>query len=316
MRFENFTKCMAIAALLAWQPIAWADDESSVRLTQSDGVVEIVKAGTAAGAPAREGAVLERGDRLVTRDKSAALLLWSNGSMVKLYPNSEIVLAGVSFDLEKKMEMTLLDLEKGRLFVKAQVPEHLFSEFKIRMGGQELRTQGAEFALTHDADKKSFKALSLLGRLVMDMGAARLRIDDGQQVTANIGSKLAQDDIKPMEDKTRQSLAKVSKDLGGSLLVEEGAGAAGGKLVAKIGGVANRRGSTPYKVNFKALVKGGSGKLKSVTWDFGDGESAATKEAEHTFTQGLYVVILRAEDENGDKASAQTGISVEADCGC
>jgi len=226
------------------------------------------------------------------------------------------VLAGGSFDREKKMEMALLDLEKGRLFVKAQVPEHLFSEFKVRMGGQELRTQGAEFALAHDAEKKSFKALSLSGRLVMDLGTTRLRIDDGQQAAANIGGKLTQDDIKPMEDKTRQSLAKVSKDLGGSLLMEETVGATGGKLVIKIGGVANRRGSTPYKVNFKALVKGGSGKLKSVTWDFGDGESAAGREAEHTFTQGLYVVILRAEDENGDKASAQTGISVEADCGC
>jgi len=84
----------------------------------------------------------------------------------------------------------------------------------------------------------------------------------------------------------------------------------------KIGGVAARRGSTPFKVNFKAVVKGGSGKIKSITWDFGDGESASAKDTEHTFTQGLYVVILRVEDENGEKASAQTGISVEADCGC
>ncbi len=80
--------------------------------------------------------------------------------------------------------------------------------------------------------------------------------------------------------------------------------------------MANRRGNVPFKVNFKALVKGGSGKAKSITWDFGDGESAATKEAEHIFTQGLYVVILRVVDTNGEKASAQIGISVEVDCGC
>ena len=42
----------------------------------------------------------------------------------------------------------------------------------------------------------------------------------------------------------------------------------------------------------------------------------ADARVEHTFTQGLYVVILRVEDESGEKATAQTGISVEVDCGC
>jgi len=155
MKLENFAKCMAIAALLVCHPIAWADEESSVRLTQSDGAVEIVKAGAAAGSPAREGAVLERGDRLVTRDKSAALLLWSNGSMVKLYPNTEIVLAGVSFDLEKKMEMTLLDLEKGRLFVKAQVPEHLFSNSRCAWAGRSCAPRGPSLPLPMTRRRKA-----------------------------------------------------------------------------------------------------------------------------------------------------------------
>lgn len=303
---------LATIVFLLWSALALAQEESAVRITQSDGSVEIVRGGAAR--PAREGDVLERGDRLVCKEKSAAVLLWSNGSMVKVYPNSEVALAGVSFDLEKKMEKTFLDLEKGRIFVKAQVPEHLFTEFKIRMSGLELRSQGAEFALAHDAEKKNVTAWSLLGRLVSDVGTERVRIDDGQQATLAAGAK--PEGVKPMDDKMKQSLAKVSTDLGGSLLVEEGAGASGGKLVAKIGGVAARRGSTPFKVNFKALARGGSGKLKSVSWDFGDGESSTAKDVEHTFTQGLYVVILRVEDENGEKASAQTGISVEADCGC
>ncbi|MBI4753935.1 MAG: FecR domain-containing protein [Betaproteobacteria bacterium] len=307
---------MALAVFLMGSVLAWADEESTVRITQSDGSVEIVKSGAQAGKPAKEGDLLERGDRLVAREKSAALLLWSNGSIVKVYPNTEIALAGVSFDLEKKMEKTLLDLDRGRIFVKAQVPEHLFCEFKVRAAGLDVRTQGAEFALAHDAEKKSVTAWSLTGRLVSDAGSERVRIDDGQQSAIRAGARPGPDDLKAMDDKTKQSLAKVSKDLGGSLLLEEGAGATGGKLVAKIGGVAARRGSTPFKVGFKALVKGGSGKLRSVTWDFGDGESASAKDVEHTFTQGLYVVILRVEDENGEKASAQTGISVEADCGC
>lgn len=307
-------KYVAMAVFLIWSALALADEESTVRISQSDGTVEIVKSGAAAR-PVKEGDVLGRGDRLVVKDKSAALLMWSNGSMVKVYPNTELVLTGVSFDLEKKMEKTLLDIEKGRIFVKAQVPDHLFCEFKLRMGGLDVRTQGAEFATAYDPAKKSFTAWSLYGLLISDYGTARVRIDDGRQGTLTEGAKLTTDDLKPMDDKVRQSLTKASKDMGGSLREAE-LSAPGGKLIAKIGGVSNRRGSAPYKVNFKALTAGGSGKVKSYTWEFGDGEAASGRDIEHTFTQGLYVVILRVEDENGQKATSQTGISVEADCGC
>lgn len=308
-------KRFLIFVLLLVNTFAWADDASSVRLTQSDGSVEIRRSGSQNWQVAKEGDTLERGDRVRTGDKSAAVLMWSNGSMAKLYPATELGLSGVSFDLEKKMETSFLDFSKGRLFVKAQVPEHLFMEMKINMGGLDVRSQGAEFALVYDADKKVYTASTLLGRVVADVGNERLRVDDAQQVNVASGGKPAKDDVKPLDDKVRQALAKISKDLGGSLLVEEVA-ATGGKLIAKIGGVANRRGNTPFKVKFKALAGGGTGKLKSIAWDFGDGEASNAREVEHTFTQGLYVVVLRVEDENGEKASAQTGISVEADCGC
>ena len=306
-------KKLLTAVLLTWCIFAWAEDASTVRISQSDGSVEIRKSGAKDWKPAKEGDTLNRGDRIATRDKSAALLSWSNGSMVKLYPNAEIELAGVSFDLEKKLEQTILELFKGRVFVKAQVPEHLFADFQIRMAGLSTRAQGAEFALNFDPDKKSLTAWTVLGRLVVDAGGEILRIDDGSQAAIQAGAKPGA--AAAMDDKIKLSLTKVSKDLGGSLLIDE-VGAAGGKFAAKIGGVASRRGNAPYKVSMKALTKGGSGKLKSVSWEFGDGESAKTKDVEHTFTQGLYVVILRAEDENGEKATAQTAISVEADCGC
>lgn len=307
-------KKLIALALVMWSVFVWADDASTVRIAQSDGTVEVRRSGASDWQPAKEGGVLERGDRVRAGEKAAAVLSWSNGSMVKLYPNTEIALAGVSFDLEKKMENTFFNLDRGRVFVKAQVPEHLFLEMKIRMGELDVRCQGAEFALVYDPDKKRYTVLTLAGRLIAGGGNERIRIDEGQQAEVTAGDKTG--DAKSMDDKLKQSLAKVSKDLGGSLLGDEVSAASGGKLAAKIGGVASRRGNAPFKVNFKAFANGGSGKLKFIRWDFGDGESAASKEAEHVFTQGLYVVILRLEDENGDKASAQTGISVEADCGC
>lgn len=307
-------KFLAIAVFVFWSTLVSAEDASVVRLSQSDGSVEIRKSGATDWKPVKEGDTLDRGDRIATRDKSAALLLWSNGSMAKLYPNAEMELSGVSFDLEKKLEQTILDLIKGRVFVKAQVPEHLFADYRVRTGGWAMRAQGAEFALNFDPEKKITTAWSILGRVVADSGTQTLRIDEGAQATLQTGAMTGA--TVPMDDKIKQSLTKVSKDLGGSLLVDDVGAAAGGKFSLKIGGVISRRGNAPYKVSMKALPKGGSGKLKSVSWEFGDGESATTKEVEHTFTQGLYVVILRAEDENGEKASAQTAISVEADCGC
>lgn len=310
MRNQLLNVLVAVS-LLGWAGYAKAQ-ETTVRLTQSDGTVEIRK-GEQPWRPAKEGDILGQGDRLRTAEKSGALLIWSNGSMVKVYPEAELMLAGVTFDLERKMEKTVLDLEKGRLFVKAQVPENLFADFKVRMGSLNLRAQGAEYGVKYDPAATSATAWSLLGRLVSDVGTERIRIDDGQQGILRANAK---PDVTLTPDNIQQSLKKVSKDLGGSLLAEEESATTGGKLTVKIGGVKGRRGNTPYAVNFKARVSGGSGKIKSITWDFGDGESSPTKEAEHTFTQGVYVVILRVEDQNGEKASAQIGISVEADCGC
>jgi hypothetical protein len=309
-------KYLVAFILMFWTVFTWADDASVVRVTRADGNVEILKPGTENWVKVSDGDILTRGDRLATRSRSAANLTWSNGSMVRVYPNTEIALTGVIFDLEKKIEKTYLDIINGRLFVKAQVPEHLFSEFKVRMGAMDVRTQGSEFAIKYDSEKSSFTAWSLIGRLVTDVGSTRLRVDDGQQAEVVKGSTMSQQDVVMMEEKIRESLIKASTVLGGSLFVEEVLGSAGGQLVARIGGVRNRRGDAPYKVNFKALTGGGSGKITGVTWNFGDGESSTEKAVEHTFTQGLYIVTLRVEDENGQKASAQVGISVEQECGC
>ncbi|OFW27809.1 MAG: hypothetical protein A3H97_18530 [Acidobacteria bacterium RIFCSPLOWO2_02_FULL_65_29] len=308
----------AVLLLLAWGTAVVAQEASSVRLTETDGSVVVRKSGAKAWRAAREGDILERGDRVAAKARSAALLLWSNGSMVKLYPDSEIALTGVTLDLANRMETTLLELERGRLFVKAQVPDHLFTDFKIRMGSLEVRTQGAEFAIAPDAQRKSFTAWVLSGRVTSDLTPwARGRIEEGRQGTIATAAKPDLADLnKPMDDRIWQALAKVSRDLGGSLRTDEITAGPGGKLVARIGGVRSRRGNTPYKVSFKALTAGGSGRIKSILWEFGDGESATGREAEHTFTLGLYTVVLRVEDADGQKASAQVGILAQRDCGC
>ncbi|MEW6739676.1 MAG: PKD domain-containing protein [Nitrospirota bacterium] len=286
---------------------AYAEDASVVRATRVDGTV------TKNGIPLKEGDIVQRDEKIATGANSAVVLTWSNGGIVEIYPETSIILKGVIFESDRNMEKTLLTLEKGRIFAKAQVPEHLFTHFEISAGNVPIMTQGAEFALKYDDAKKEFTIWSILGRVVVDMGVNKLRVDDGQQAVQKIGGSIAAP--AQMQDKTRDSLMKASKRLGGSLLVEEEL-ASGGPLKVKIGGVKNRRGDAPYTVKFKAIIGGGSGRIKSIRWDFGDGESATGKEAQHTFTQGVYAVVLTVEDENGQKATSQLNISVEEACGC
>ena len=281
--------------------------ESTIRVTQADGTV------TLNGKSLREGDVIKREDRIETKGNSSAVLTWSNGNIVEVYPDTSLVLRGVMFEGDRKLEMTLLTLEKGRIFAKAQVPEHLFCHFEISAGSSTVMTQGAEFAVKYEDAEKKITLWSIISGVIVNIGADRIRVDEGQQAVLKIGGKL--ESPTPIPDKTKEALHKTSKRLGGSLLVEEEL-ASGGPLKIKIGGVKNRRGDAPYAVKFKAIVGGGSGKIKSIRWDFGDGESSFGKEAQHTFTQGVYIVVLTVEDENGQKATAQLNISVEESCGC
>ncbi len=281
--------------------------ESAIRVTQADGSVLLN------GKTLREGDLINRDDRIETKAGSSVVLTWSNGSILEIYPESVIILKGVMYEGDRKLETSLLTLEKGRIFAKAQVPEHLFSHFEIGAGSAAIMTQGAEFAVKYEDIEKKITTWSLVGSVIVDISGNRVKVDEGQQTVLKIGTK--PESPVQIPDKTKEGLSKTSKRLGGSLLIEEEP-VSGGPLKIKIGGVKNRRGNSPYTVKFKAIVGGGSGKAKSIRWDFGDGESSFGKDAQHTFTQGVYIVVLTVEDENGQKATAQLNISVEADCGC
>jgi hypothetical protein len=287
---------------------AFAREASVVRITQVNGTV--VKN----GAPAREGDVVERGDQISSGEKSSVILTWSNGSIMEIYPASSIILQGIMYEGDKKVEKTFVVLENGRVFTKAQVPEHMFEHFELNAGGIPLITQGAEFALKYDQTEKKITLMSVIGRMLIDLGMGLKRVEEEHMAEFQVGTSTITP--VPLAGKTRDALIKTSKRLGGSLLIEEESTFIGGPLRLKIGGVRNRRGNSPFIVKFKLLMSGGSGKVKSIIWNFGDGSEAEGKKAEHTFTQGVYGVIVRVEDENGEKASAQINIAAETECGC
>ncbi len=284
-----------------------AQEASIVRATQVDGAV------TRNGTALKEGEVIERGDKIVTPPKAAATLTWTNGTMLKIYPKSAVTVRGVTFENDRKMEKTYLTLEKGRIFAKAQVPEHLFKHFEIDVQGFVVMAQAAEFALKYSASKEQMQVFALIGSVNMETELDQIRVEEEHQGRIKKGKLIAP---SPMTSKLLAALKKTSQKMGGSLLIEDESTSAGGPLKVKIGGVRNRRGNAPYTVKFKAMVWGGSGQVKVLQWDFGDGESTQGKQAQHTFTQGVYGVTLMVEDKNGEKASAQINISVEEDCDC
>ncbi|MBI4686722.1 MAG: PKD domain-containing protein [Nitrospirae bacterium] len=288
--------------------VALAEDASIVRATEVNGVV------LKNGSQIKEGDIIQRDDRMETKENSSAVFTWSNGSIVEVYPETSIVLKGIIFDGEKKIEKTILAMERGRIFAKAQVPEHLFSQFSVAIENVTVITQGAEFALKYDKAEKKFTVWSLIGRMIIPLGVNVARVEEGYQIILKTDGSI--ETPQPIAEKTKEALMKTSKRLGGSLLIEEETAAVGGPLKIKIGGVKSRRGDAPYTVKFKAVVSGGSGKIKYIRWSFGDGEGAEGKEAQHTFTQGVYVVVVTVEDENGQKATSQINISAEEACAC
>jgi len=304
----KFIRYMLVLILMLFAVTAVAQDASDVRFTRIDGAV------TRNGGPVKEGDVIQRDDRIETGVNSAAVLTWTNGSMMEIYPETNLVINGVIYEGDRKLEKSLVTLEKGRIFTKAQVPDHIFTQFEIRIGNVPVMSQGSEFALKLDEAGKKFTIWSLVGRTVVFIGTDRVRVEEGQQAALELGG--VPPVPAPIPDKTQEALMKTSKRLGGSLLIEDESVSTGGPLKIKIGGVKNRRGDVPYTVNFKAIISGGSGKIKSIQWSFGDGESAEGKEVRHTFTQGVYIVVVRVEDENGQKASSQISISVEEACSC
>jgi len=288
---------------------SFGQEPSSVKITQVSGTV------TREGAPLREGDAIQRGEKVSCQGNSEATLTWSNGSIVKLYPETILYMQGISFETDTKTEKTFLRLEKGRIFAKAQVPEDMFETFEVRVGNLPVITQGSEFLLKYDEPAREFLLCSCIGRVLVDAEMNQIVVEEGNQVSVKMGEK-PEGSPCPMSSQMSAALIKTSKSIGGSLLMEEERKSIGGPLNVKIGGIRSRRGKPPYTVKCNAIIKGGSGKIKSIHWDFGDGQSAQGKEAQHTFTQGVYGISVSVEDQNGERATGQIKVSVEEGCNC
>ncbi|HVO31725.1 MAG TPA: PKD domain-containing protein [bacterium] len=69
-------------------------------------------------------------------------------------------------------------------------------------------------------------------------------------------------------------------------------------------------GMAPLNINFTAVAAGASGNV-SWKWDFGDGASATTKDAAHTYqTNGTFVATVKATDTANHSGTATVTITV------
>ncbi|MBI2266558.1 MAG: PKD domain-containing protein [Armatimonadetes bacterium] len=294
-----------------------AEGPSTVTIAKINSIAKFRKSDSKTWTDAKAGMVLERGDKIKCGPNSTMLLSWTHGTVIKVEPETTLSYDGAALEIEKQLEKSFLTLEEGRLFIKAQVPQDMFCHHEIRVGTTSIITQGAEFMIGYDKVKKKFEVQSLVGRIVTG-GCIRecVRVEEGMRGVFKAGATSPENPISPLEATARTALEEESRLLGPSLLRWEDNASVSGPLQVKIGGVRNRRGQAPYEVHFKAVALGGTGKLKSVEWNFGDGKSTNELEPYHEFTQGVYVVTLRVEDQNGQKASAQMNIAAEEVCYC
>jgi len=81
-------------------------------------------------------------------------------------------------------------------------------------------------------------------------------------------------------------------------------------------------GVAPFSAEFRGMVSNGwetgdptgANMWLTMTWDFGDGATATGTVVYHVYQEaGLYQVIVRAVDEDGDEARVDTTITVRAD---
>jgi PKD repeat protein len=75
------------------------------------------------------------------------------------------------------------------------------------------------------------------------------------------------------------------------------------------------RGVSPLEVRFVAAAAGGNGAL-TFAWDFGDGASSTLQDPRHTYATALdqtFTASVTATDEDGDTATADVVVVVEAD---
>jgi PKD repeat protein len=78
--------------------------------------------------------------------------------------------------------------------------------------------------------------------------------------------------------------------------------------------VAPANGAAPLKVSFDASAsKDADGSVTGFSWSFGDGTTAATKTASHTYTKpGTFVVRLTVTDDSGASRTGGRTIEVSA----
>ncbi|OWW27024.1 hypothetical protein B4Q04_04925 [Zobellia sp. OII3] len=78
-------------------------------------------------------------------------------------------------------------------------------------------------------------------------------------------------------------------------------------------GATPKEGSLPLKVSFNGGDSSDDKAVVSYLWDFKDGETASSKNPEHTFTEaGTYDVVLKVKDEEGLSSSGKLTIKVLA----
>ena len=121
-------------------------------LTQIDGVVEVLSAGSDAWQLASAGAQVAQGDRIRTGEDSAGSLVFFDGSMTTLLDKTEVTLVEMNSRRNNARTMIVLDQRIGQIHNQVQPLIDSASHFEIRTPSAVVTVKGTKFDTVVEPD--------------------------------------------------------------------------------------------------------------------------------------------------------------------
>lgn len=153
-------------------------------IASMEGDVKIILTGDTDAQPAKKGLVLKEGDKIKTGADSEALLQWSSGHKIKVYP-----LTNISIDqLAKRAgsEKISLNVESGKMFAKANKLKSPDSKFSVSTPTAVAGVRGTEFMVNVQEDQTSTVSL-LEGSLEVVTGVTETILEANMQLEVMTG---------------------------------------------------------------------------------------------------------------------------------
>lgn len=191
--------------------------EGTVAVRAVMGVVQVTRYGSTATVALKEGDSLKPGDTVVTGGASRAFLRFADGSIVRVYPNSELYLQDLQ-NTATGTNVTALRMMVGAVFAKIHKLTTRDSSFTVTTPVLTLGVRGTAFQMAVDQARGNVAvgegAVAITRQVaVQEQGLTRY-LDDTRQVEAGKQAEAAENTVvRPLSGDDLRLLQATEQDL-------------------------------------------------------------------------------------------------------